>query len=159
MKAIIITGSPGTGKTTIAKKLAKSLKIKYLDVNTIIKDYKLSEGIDKVRNCDIVDTAKLNKVLVSLINEPVIIDSHLSHYLPKKYVSICLVTKCELPILKKRLQKRGYSEAKVRENLDAEIFDICATEAAEAGHQVEVVETNKPIDIINLGKSLKRYLD
>ena len=46
-----------------------------------------------------------------------------------------------LKTLKKRLEKRGYSKEKVRENLDAEIFDTCRIEALEAGHNVEVIYT------------------
>ena len=39
MRIIIVTGTPGTGKTTIAKKLAKKLNFHYLDVNNVIKKY------------------------------------------------------------------------------------------------------------------------
>ena len=38
----------------------------------------------------------------------VIIDSHMSHFLPKKYVGLCIVTKCKIPELKLRMKKRGY---------------------------------------------------
>ncbi|MBI5073371.1 AAA family ATPase, partial [Candidatus Woesearchaeota archaeon] len=72
---------------------------------------------------------------------PLVIDSHVSHYLPKKYVDLCIVTKTNLKKLKKRLQKRNYSKAKIRENMDCEIFDVCLIEAQEAGHRVKVVET------------------
>lgn len=47
VRIIIVTGSVGTGKTTLAKKLAKKYKAKYLDVNKVIEEYKLSEGYDK----------------------------------------------------------------------------------------------------------------
>jgi adenylate kinase len=142
---IIVTGSPGTGKTTYAKKLAKELKYKYFDVNKIISEKKLSSGYDKKRKCKIIDTAKLNKVLISMIKKDknLVIDSHLSHYLPKKYVDKCIVTKCDLKQLEKRLKKRKYSKEKIRENLDAEIFDVCLEEAKENKHNVEVVYTDK----------------
>ena len=42
MKVIIISGTPGTGKTTLAKKLAKKLDFEYIDINKIIKKYGLS---------------------------------------------------------------------------------------------------------------------
>jgi len=84
--------------------------------------------------------SKFNRTL-ELEEKDVVIDSHLSHYLPKKYVDKCIVTKSSLEELKKRLKKRGYKEGKIRENLDAEIFDICRIEAEEAGHDVEVVQT------------------
>ena len=37
MKTIIVTGSVGSGKTTLAKKLSKFLDFEYLDVNDVVK--------------------------------------------------------------------------------------------------------------------------
>ena len=43
MKTVVVTGTPGTGKTTIAKKLANKLNFYYVDVNQIIsKDWETS---------------------------------------------------------------------------------------------------------------------
>lgn len=146
MKAIIVTGIPGTGKTKVAKKIAKEKHAKYVDINKIIDKYKLKERYDRKRRTWVVDVDKLNKILIDLIlksRKKLVIDSHLSHYLPKKYVSLCIVCKCDLKILKKRLMRRGYYKAKIRENLDAEIFDVCLNEAREMGHKVRIVDTTK----------------
>jgi len=64
MKVIVVTGTPCTGKTTIAKVLAKKLKWKYLDVNKIIKKYKLIESYDKLRKTNEVSIKKLNQALL-----------------------------------------------------------------------------------------------
>ena len=163
MKVIIVTGSVGTGKTKLSKKLASKMNFEYIDVNKIIN--KISEGYDKKRKSKIVDIDKLNKYLIKEISnikksnkkiptiknslnnnkksikkikKGIIIDSHLSHYLPKKYVDLCIVTKCDLKKLEKRLEKRRYNKNKIRENLDAEIFDICLNEAKELGHKVKI---------------------
>ncbi len=148
MKVIIVTGTPGTGKTTVAKRTAKEKGCKYFDINGIIKKKKLYESYDRKMKAFDVDTKKLNKFLVELIAEEkkkktkcIVLDSHLTHYLPATYVDLCIVTKTELKRLKKRLEKRGYSKAKVRENLDAEIFDICLNEAKEEGHKIKIIET------------------
>lgn len=142
---IIITGTPGTGKTTLAKALAKKLKIQYLDVNKVIEEYKLREAYDRKRQTYVVDEKKLNKILLQKIKEhkDLIIDSHLSHELAKKHVDICIVTKTEIKTLKKRLQKRKYSKNKIKENIDAEIFEICHTEAQDKGHNIILVDTTK----------------
>jgi adenylate kinase len=154
MKVIIVSGTPGTGKTTISKKIAKEKGYLYVDVNEIInihnKEYKIISGYDKKRDTKIIDVKKLNKVLVMQIKKykqekikGIVIDSHLSHYLPKKYVDLCIITKCALKTLKKRLEKRNYSKEKIRENLDAEIFDVCRIEALEKGHKIKVIDTTK----------------
>lgn len=143
-KIIIVTGSVATGKTSIAKKLSKKHKAKYIDVNKLIKDNKLYDSYDKKRKCYVVDIKKLNKFLINLIKkskESLIIDSHLSHYLPKKYVDLCVVVKCPLKKLRKRLEKRKYSKAKIKENMEVEIFDICLNEAKENRHKIKIINT------------------
>jgi adenylate kinase len=146
---ICVSGTPATGKSTIAKILSKELKFKYIDVKAIIKKNKLYDCYDKKLKTYIVDEKKLNKFLINNIinsNIDLIIDSHLSHYLPKKYVDLCIITKCDLKQLKKRLEKRKYSSEKVRENLDSEIFDVCLNEAKELNHHIFVINTTKGIN-------------
>lgn len=146
-KIIIVTGTPCTGKTTVAKKLAEKKHAVYVDVNEVIKKEKLKEGYDKKRKSAIIDTDKLNKILIGIIKEAkkkgisLVIDSHLSHYLPKKWIDLCIVTKTNLKKLKQRLKKRGYHQQKIQENLECEIFDVCLTEAQEARHKIKVLWT------------------
>lgn len=144
MTIIIVSGTPGTGKTTVAKRIAKEKNLTYIDVNKVIDEHNLWENYDKELDTKIVDTKKLNKILIDIIEKEknAVIDSHLSHYLPAAIVDKCIITKCDIKELKKRLTQRGYSEKKIRDNLDAEIFDTCRVEALEAGHTVEVVKTD-----------------
>ncbi|MBR9690364.1 AAA family ATPase [Candidatus Woesearchaeota archaeon] len=146
---IIVTGTPATGKTTIAKKIAEKKNFEYVDVNVVIEKNKLESGYDEKRDSKIINTEKLNNLLIEKIknSKNIVIDSHLSHYLPKEYVDLCIVTKCGLKELEKRLKQRGYSEEKIRENLDAEIFDTCKTEAQEQGHNVKVVWSDKEVEV------------
>lgn len=161
MKTIIVTGVPGTGKTTLSKNLAKRLNFLYVDVNKLISKYKLYEGYDKKRKTKIVDVNKLIKFLIAEIKnfkkkKGIIIDSHLSHYLPKKYVDLCIVTKCNIKELHKRLKKKRFNKNKIKENLQAEIFDICYNEALERKHKVTVVDTTKGFNNI---KKFIRFAD
>ncbi|MFH0797938.1 MAG: AAA family ATPase, partial [Candidatus Woesearchaeota archaeon] len=134
-----------TGKTEIAKAIAKKLKMKYIDVNEVIDSNNLKECYDKKRDTYVVDEKKLSKALVEMIKKDsnIVIDSHMAHEVPPKYINLCVVTKCDLKELKKRLTKRGYHEDKVRENMDAEIFDICMEEAKEMGHKILIIDTTK----------------
>ncbi|GAF74200.1 unnamed protein product, partial [marine sediment metagenome] len=80
---------------------------------------------------------------------------HLSHYLPKKYIDLCIITKCNLKTLEKRLKKKRYNKAKIRENLDCEIFDICLNEAKEAKHKILIIDTTKGININKILNKIK----
>ncbi|MBS3136689.1 adenylate kinase family protein [Candidatus Woesearchaeota archaeon] len=144
---ICITGTPCTGKTSLSKMLAGKLGFKRIDIMKLIKEKKLHNSYDRESKCYVVDTRKLSSALSKIVekNKETIIDSHLSHYLHPKYVELCIVTKCELRILRKRLEKRKYGKKKVMENLESEIFDICLNEAKEMGHMVFVIDTTKGI--------------
>ncbi len=163
---IVVTGTPCTGKTTLAKKLSLLLDYAYFDVNSFAKTAHIYSSYDRKRQCYVVDEAKLARSLIKVRqkalkagkkgtirrqpNVPnrssdwgIIFDSHLSHFLPRKYADLCLVARCSLKALRQRLQERGYSASKVRENLDAEIFEVCLSEARELGHKVVVFDTTK----------------
>ena len=147
MKVIIVTGTPGSGKTKFAKRLSRKPGFEYIDVNKLIAKHKLHQGYDANLKTKIVDTNKLSKFLISYINKSkakgVIIDSHLSHYLPPSFVDECYVTTCDLKELRQRLKKRGYSARKIRDNLEAEAFSACLTEAQDAGHETLAISTSK----------------
>ena len=159
MKVIAVTGTPGTGKTTLSKKLAKKSGFYYIGVNKIISRYKLSEGYDRKRKSKIVDIKKLNKKLIEIIDlsrksrlNGIIIDSHLSHYLPKKYIDFCIVVKCGIKELNKRLKRKKYHKNKIMENIQAEIFDICLNEAKERKHKIIIVDTTKGFNINDVAR-------
>jgi adenylate kinase len=157
---IVVSGTPGTGKTKLAKALAKELEQEYVDVNEIIKSRRLSLGFDHTRKCEIIDPKELSKILIRGIkkNPEQIIDSHLGHYIPKRYVDLCIITTCSLKVLGKRLQKRGYLENKIRENLDSEIFETCRIEAEERGLKIILVDTTTGFDLEGLSKRIRKNI-
>lgn len=164
MKVIAVSGTPGTGKTVVSKKLAKKSNYHYLDVNRLILNHKLSEGYDKKRRTRIVSIKKLNKALLKEIAASkngrkirgVIVDSHLSHYLPERYVDLCIITKCDIKELGRRLKKKKFHKSKIKENLQAEIFDVCYNEALERKHNVIAVDTTKGFNARSIANKVKQ---
>ncbi len=144
---IIVTGTPSTGKTTLAKEVAQKYGFKRLDVNALIKKYVLREKYDTKNKCWIVDENKFTSVLEKIVKEKrknkekIVIDSHLSHYLSPRFVDICLVTRCDLEELYRRLKKKQYPKNKIEENMECEIMEICLQEAYERKHTLVVVDT------------------
>ena len=144
----------------------------YLDVNKLISKYKLSEGYDKKRNAKIIDVTKLNGKLIKEIDlvekyinrnnkkfkktKGIIIDSHLSHYLPRKHVNCCIITKCGIKELNRRLKNKKFHKSKIKENLQAEIFDVCLNEARKRKQKIITVDTTKGFNIEDLIKKVNK---
>ena len=51
-RAIIVTGTPGTGKTTFAKKLAKEIGADYVALTQFVSERKLYTGFDRERESE-----------------------------------------------------------------------------------------------------------
>ncbi len=156
MKTISITATPGTGKSTLTKYLEKKLKFKRLDLHHYYKQ--ISTGYNKSKQCYDIDLKKLEKLVKEKSKDNnLIVDSHISHLLKK--VDLCLVLTCSnLKKLEKRLKDRKYSKKKIRENLDAEIFQICLNEAKERKHKIIIIDTGKRFSKEELVKKIKKIV-
>ena len=159
-KVLVISGTPGVGKSTLARYLQKKFGWRRLDLH----DYYplLSLGYNRKKQCYDLDPRKVEQLVKSKAKEnqlPLIIDSHLAHHLPPKLVDLCVIlTFSNLKQLRRRLEKRGYGKSKVKENLEAEIFQICLIEARENGHVPLVFETVTKRKLPRIGGMIYRKL-
>jgi adenylate kinase len=128
----LVTGTPGTGKTTVSHKLAAKLGAHYIGITELVKSEKLFTGTDESRNTLVADSDKVSKKLQEITSEIegiIIIDGHYaSDVVPNPVVSKAFVLRRDPRDLKKTLEERGYNENKVHENLAAEILDVCLWE-------------------------------
>ena len=157
-KLIVITGTPGTGKSTVAKALAPTLQLTRLNLHHYYKQ--ISDKYNTKKKCYDINFTKLKRLVQKKLIESkngLIIDSHIAHRLPRKLVDICIVLTCfDLKKLQQRLQKRKYFQKKIRENLESEIFQVCLTQAQEQGHQILVFDTSTKLEINKIVAKLKK---
>jgi len=132
---IIITGTPGTGKTAVSKRLAREIGASYVPLTHHVSSHKLYQGFDGRRASKVIDMKRTRedlKHLLSTESKPVVIDSHIPDVIaPKRIAKRVIVLRCHPRILKARLRAKRWRQSKIQENLLAEILDSCLVEAVE----------------------------
>ncbi len=123
---LTITGTPGTGKSTIARILSKKLKLPVYNISEIVKKERLYSEFDEKRNAFIVDVEKLRNFFED--KKDFIAEGLVAHYIPS---DILIILRVNPEKISERLAGRGYSGKKIKENEEAERFAVIATEAIE----------------------------
>ena len=125
---LVVTGTPGTGKTAIAKSLARQIHANYLSLTALVKDERLYTMVDPQRQTRVVDMRRTREWLRKSLKWSkalTVLDTHLSDVAPRGCVGKVIVLRCHPRVLEKRLRSRGWKRVKVRENVLAEILDSC----------------------------------
>ncbi len=137
---IAVTGTPGTGKTTVTEQLSSYYRIVHL--TEYIKENDLGEPVQGVTE---VDTEELKtKIAEEIDEENVVFEGHLAHHLEVDY---CIILRCDPRVLEERLSERDYSDEKVNENLEAEALDVILSESVQLQENVlEIDTTDKTVD-------------
>lgn len=131
-RVIAVSGSPGTGKSTFARKLSEDLDYKLIDLNEIIEEENVYElDADGTRAVDSEDLRAVFKNVLAREGEDMVVEGLLSHLLSRERVSEVVVLRTNPEVLEKRLRKRGYSDEKLQDNLEAEALDVVLGEAIQ----------------------------
>lgn len=161
-----LTGTPGTGKTSVSRLLEKKRSWKVIHLNDLIKEKHLYTEIDEKRDAVIADMELIREYLQVTSdgnelkeehggeNKVVIIESHLAHHI----TDIIIVLRACPPELEMRLKSRGYSEEKIKENVEAEALDVILVEAFEWCKKVfEVNTSGKSVE--EVGLDIEKIID
>jgi adenylate kinase len=129
---ILITGTPGVGKTALAKRLSQKLGFTLIELGYLVRKERLFTQFDRARKTYVVDERRLRKRLEALSRSPekIVLPTHMvGRFLPKNSVKIALVLRLDPVVLFERLRLRGWTRQKAWENTEAEILDVCLQEA------------------------------
>jgi len=135
--SIVITGSPGVGKHTIAEEIERTWKISELiDINKVAIDAGL---VEQGQDAFDVDVNKLKKHLEPIVSDiprlhsmgsTGLVVGHLASYvIDVKHAHPCIVLRKNPYKLLDIYKKRGYTEKKMKDNLGSEILGIITNDA------------------------------
>merc|ERR1711881_2196 len=114
---ILITGTPGTGKTTLAKELASRLGVNHVCVGDIAKDNNYYESYDEQLQTHVLDEDKLLDDLEERVgngrSESSVVDYHHSELFPERWFDLVVVLRVDSDALWKRLESRNYPQHKI----------------------------------------------
>lgn len=131
---LAVTGTPGTGKTTVTDLVAGRLGIDVIHLNDVIRDEGFYTERDEARDSLVADFGAVREHLGDWSG---ILESHLAHHFEADAV---VVLRCAPAELTDRLTSRGETEAKAMENAESEALDIVLSEAVQQVGEDRVYE-------------------
>jgi adenylate kinase len=133
---VAVTGTPGAGKSSVCDVLTKRGYV-VVDLDEVARRNGFVIGRDEARGADEVDVEALRESL----RVPAKVAFLKSHYSHRMDVNLAVVLRCKPSVLRKRLEDRDWSEAKIRENVEAEAIDVITQEAVDRLPLVYEVDT------------------
>ncbi len=147
MKIVIISGTPGTGKTSVSKIITKKLNAKMISLNEMVLSNNLTLSYDHKRETAVIDTERIIEHVKRLVNacsrdniNILIIESHFSDIIPNELIDYPIVLRCHPDELIKRLNKKHYTYEKIFENVQTEILGSCMNYLIEKNLGKEIIE-------------------
>jgi adenylate kinase len=156
-RIIVVTGTPGVGKTVVSSLLASRLNGFHIDLGELVKREKLWSEVDKTRETLIADVPKLSKRVQEIVEHSerdVVLDGHYAvDVVPARSIHIVFVLRRDPDELRRSMQKRGFKGRKLKENLAAEVLDACLYNA------VKVCGVEKVCEIDVTGKKADEVVE
>jgi len=158
---IIITGTPGTGKSTHAQLLADEspVPLRHINVGEWVKEKGFYEDFDQEWQSYTVDEDKLLDELEPIVADGgVILDWHTCEVFPERWADLVVVLRCDHTQLWERLEKRAYPLKKIQENNEAEIMQV-VLEEARSSYPPEIVVELKSENTEDLEANIARIVE
>lgn len=135
MLNIVICGTPGTGKSSLIERLKPALpaNFNYVNISSYAIDNECISSYDTTLETHVIDEDKLMTKLEPFLSEKKfnIIECIHADLLPPEFVDWVFVCRTDNTKLYDRLKARNYSENKISNNVQAEIFQLVYDEALD----------------------------
>ncbi|MGC9148773.1 MAG: adenylate kinase family protein [Sulfolobales archaeon] len=143
-RVIGVSGTPGVGKSFVARKLSEKLNGLYIDLSSKVIEERLYQEYDISRESYVADPDKVNSYIKKICSENmgryIIVDSHYAEIIDPAYIHRIFVLRADPETLVKRLCSRGWSREKILENLEAELLGVCLYNALEEQDPFKICE-------------------
>ena len=158
---ILVTGTPGVGKTATASLIAEAVGLKHINVGELIKQHKCYDGHDDELDTNILDEDKLLDLMENMLQEcadenmGVVADYHSCELFPERWFDLILVLRAKTDVLYDRLTERGYNDKKRSENMECEIMQVVLQEAKES-YDTEIVHEVQSNTVEDMDSNVER---
>lgn len=113
----------------------------HIELGKLVKDKALHDGFDEKFQSWIINEDKVCDELEDLMQEGgKIVDHHGCDFFPERWFDLVIVLRANNEVLYPRLEKRGYPQHKISENIECEIMEVISCEARESYASDIVVE-------------------
>ncbi|CAG9135909.1 unnamed protein product [Plutella xylostella] len=136
---ILVTGTPGVGKSTLCKLLADRTKFTWREVSKLAEEYSCLDEYDPEYQCPFLNEDKLLDIMEGQVAKGGnIVDYHGCEFFPERWFDAVFVVRTNNTILFDRLTARGYAGKKLEDNIQCEIFETLLEEA-QSSYKPEIV--------------------
>ncbi|KAG7310408.1 hypothetical protein JYU34_003183 [Plutella xylostella] len=136
---ILVTGTPGVGKSTLCKLLADRTKFTWREVSKLAEEYSCLDEYDPEYQCPFLNEDKLLDIMEGqMAKGGNIVDYHGCEFFPERWFDAVFVVRTNNTILFDRLTARGYAGKKLEDNIQCEIFETLLEEA-QSSYKPEIV--------------------
>jgi len=184
---ILVTGTPGVGKTSTADRIAEELELLHISIGDMIRQHDCYDGYDDELQTHILNEDKLLDILEPIMmeteedmnvdlnhktateeQEPTvlekggrIVDYHACELFPQRWFDLVLVLRTDTHVLYDRLTVRGYNHRKREENMTCEIMGVVLEEAQNSYdmHIVQEIQSNTLQDLDETIRRVKLWYD
>lgn len=157
---ILIVGTPGTGKTTLAKQIAEQAGFSHFDINEIAREHNLYESYDESYACHVLDEERVLDFIEDRMDSNEgghVVDYHGCDFFPERWFDAVVVLRTDNTKLFDRLKARGYNERKITENVECEIFGTLAEEARDSFKE-EIVQELQSDTVEQMEENVSKIL-
>src|SRR5688572_23444655 len=104
---VLITGTPGTGKTTLAEDFDNSSGLTHLNIGNLVKEKNLHDGWGEKFECTLFNEDKVcDEIEAAMDQGGNVVDFHSCDFFPERWFDLVIVLRTDNNVLYPRLEGR-----------------------------------------------------